>query len=322
MVKRAMAIGVATLLATALQAQDRPAAKPDLDAIMHADSAARRATYPKMPDTRGTGRYPAEKIVDPAFPDHVVYRPIDLDALGDRKLPVLVWGNGGCSPDGASARLFLAEIASHGYLAIAPGAIRSGPGAPPSTEPPSNKLGVDTTAEDVRAGIALAAAANAAPGRWHDRIDLTRVAVAGTSCGGLQALQLAGDPRIKAVVVLHSGIFADGSNPIEGMHVEKSLLETLHTPVLYILGGPLDVAYPNGTDDVKRIAHVPVFLADHPVRHLGTFAKPNGGNEAQVTLNWLDWQLLGDEKAAKMFTGAECELCTNPEWTVVRKGID
>jgi dienelactone hydrolase len=317
---------VGAMLATTgvVQAQDQaaPPAKPDLDAIMHADVAARQATYAKMPDTAGTGRYPAEKATDPAFPEHVVYHPIDMKALGERKLPVLLWGNGGCSGDGASARLFLAEIASHGYLVIAPGAIQSGPGATAPAAPPPTGLGVKTTSDDVRVGIDLAAKADAAPGPWHDRIDLTRVAVAGTSCGGLQALQLAGDPRIKAVVVLHSGIFVDGRNPIKGMTVDKSLLETLHTPVLYILGGPLDVAYPNGTDDVKRIAKVPVFLADHPVRHLGTFAQPNGGSEAQVTVDWLDWQLRDDDAAGRQFTGTDCGLCRNSEWTVVRKGID
>jgi dienelactone hydrolase len=320
MKKRVMMAGAAALFAAgAGQAQDRaaPAGGNELDAAMHAG-----ADTQVTPDTQGTGRYPAEKTVDPAFPDHVIYRPVDLDALGNRKLPVLVWGNGGCSSDGASSRLFLAEIASHGYLAIAPGAIESGPGAPPRTEPPSTKLGVDTTTADVRAGIDLAAAANKAPGPWHDRLDLSRVAVAGWSCGGLQALQIAGDPRIKAVIVLHSGIFADGSNPIEGMHVEKALLETLHTPVLYILGGRPDIAWPNGTDDVKRITSVPVFLADHPVGHGGTFNEPNGGSEAQVTVNWLNWQLLGDEKAGQMFSVPDCGLCTDPDWTVVRKGID
>jgi hypothetical protein len=44
---------------------------------------------------------------------------------------VLAWGNGGCAADGAGERFHLAEIASHGYLAIASGTVQSGPGAPP-----------------------------------------------------------------------------------------------------------------------------------------------------------------------------------------------
>ena len=41
--------------------------------------------------------------------------PKDLAALGAEKLGVVAWGNGGCSEDGASSRLHLLEIASHGY---------------------------------------------------------------------------------------------------------------------------------------------------------------------------------------------------------------
>lgn len=323
MAKMAMMVGLGAMLAGLATAQTTPPpGKPDLNAVMRADGMAAHAAAARMPDTPGTGRYPATKLVDPAFPDHVIYRPADLNALGARKLPVLVWGNGGCSADGASARLFLAEIASHGYLAIAPGKVLSGPGTVPAPIDPNAKLGVKTTAEDVRRGIDQAAAANADPRNpLYGRLDLTRVAVSGTSCGGLQALQLAGDPRIKAVIVMHSGIFADGSNPIEGLKVDKTLLKTLHTPVLYVLGGPLDVAYPNGTDDVAKIDHVPVFLADHPVHHVGTFAQANGGSEAQIVRAWMDWQLLGDARAATWFTGAKCGLCGGGEWTVTRKKI-
>lgn len=322
MAKWTAAVGIGALFMAGIAAAQ---VKPDLEAQMRADGAAQRQTYSRMPDTPGSGPYPAIKTLDPDFPGHVIYRPANLAALGSRKLPVLVWGNGGCSDDGAGARLFLSEIASHGYLAVAPGALLSGPGAAPAPPPAPGApaLAVRTTSEDVRRGLEQAMAANARKGSTlRGRIDLSRVAVAGHSCGGLQALQLAGDPRIKAVVVMHSGVFADGSNPIAGLKVDKALLKTLHTPVLYLLGGPLDIAYPNGTDDVARIDHVPVFLADHPVRHGGTFAQPNGGNEAQVVTAWLDWQLLRKPGAAAWFTGAKCRLCTDTEWTITRKKID
>jgi hypothetical protein len=63
-------------------------------------------------------------------------------------------------------------------------------------------------------------------------------------------------------------------------------------------------------------------VANLPVGHLATFAKPNGGVVASVSVDWLDWQLKGDERAAKRFTGAKCGLCTDPAWSVQRKGID
>ena len=207
------------------------------------------AAYHKMPDTPGSGPFAARKEEDPAFPGHVVYRPADLTRLGARKLPILLWGNGGCTDDGAAERLFLEEIASHGYLVLAPGTIQSGPGAPPALAPAPQApggLSVRTTTDQVHQGLDQALAANGAPGQWHDRLDLNKVAVGGYSCGGLQALAIAADPRIKAVVITHSGIFKDGGNPIRGMQIDKAALEKIHTPVLYVLGGKTDIAYPNG----------------------------------------------------------------------------
>src|SRR5690606_19338169 len=109
-----------------------------------------------------------------------------------------------CSGDGAGARQHLLQLASYGYVVIAPGTIRSGPGAPPRDPgarrgpDASGKLPpIETTFQDVRAGIDWALAENKRAGsRYHGRIDPAMVAVAGHSCGGLQALQLAGDPRV------------------------------------------------------------------------------------------------------------------------------
>lgn len=288
------------------------------------------APAPVLPDSRGLGPYPAIKEADPSLPGHVVYRPENLGAMGSLKLGVVVWGNGGCSGDGAGARHHLAQLASYGYVVIAPGTIRSGPGASPrEPRPPrgpdaSGKLPpIETTAEDVRAGIDWALAENARPGsRYYRRIDSKMIAVAGHSCGGLQALQLAADPRIRTVMVHNSGVFTDGSNPISGMTVDKSLLATLHTPVIYILGGPTDIAYPNGTDDFSRIEHVPAFLANLNVGHGGTFGQPDGGRVGLVSAAWLQWQLRGDAVAGRMFTGKDCTLCTDSAWTIERKRIE
>jgi hypothetical protein len=68
-------------------------------------------------------------------------------------------------------------------------------------------------------------------------------------------------------------------------------------------------------DDVERIGHVPVFLANLlGVGHGGTYWNPNGGKAASAVVSWLDWQLMGDRKAAKMFVGEDCGLCKDPAW--------
>lgn len=322
----------ATLIAAtaiAASAQVAPPANPAATAEAQALAQAQRAAAAAMPDSTGTGPYPAVKEMVASLPDHVVYRPANLAALGSHKLGILVWGNGGCSADGASARHHLAEIASHGYIAIAPGTIRSGPGAPPPTTAPrapgpAGQLPpVATISATLTAGIDWAVAENKrADSPFFGKLDTAKVAVAGHSCGGLQALEVAPDPRIRAVIINNSGVFADGSNPIPGITVTKAMLKRLHTPVLYILGGPTDIAYPNGMDDFKRIDTVPAMVANLDVGHGGTFGKPNGGPVATVAVEWLDWQLSGDKRAGARFTGKDCGLCTDPAWKVERKGIE
>ena len=76
------------------------------------------------------------------FPNHVVYRPTDLNKARRDKLGVYIFGNGGCSADGTSSRNHLLEIAAHGYLVIAAGTIPSGKpaaGAPPAPGAPGER---------------------------------------------------------------------------------------------------------------------------------------------------------------------------------------
>jgi hypothetical protein len=296
------------------------------------DPAARRAAmmaFEKVPDTAGTGQYPAIKEEIPTLPNHVVYRPKDLSHLGTEKLGVVAWGNGGCSADGASARLHLAEIASHGYLVIAPGKILSGPGSPPHEAPPLPAPGERrvvppnaTHTENLRESIDWALAENdRTSSPFYHRIDPKWIAVSGHSCGGLQALQIAADPRVRTVIIHSSGILAPGSSPNGEMDIGKASLDNLHTSVIYILGGPSDIAFPNGMDDFNKINNVPVFVANIDVGHGGTFREPNGGREASVAVSWLDWQLKGDTRAAARFTGADCGLCKDETWKVQKKGL-
>ena len=266
-----------------------------------------------------------------SLPNHVIYRPSDLNSLGHEKLGVLVWGNGGCSADGASARWHLEEIASHGYLAIAGGTILSGPGAPPTSDAASEPRprGADgmpaklpppaTSPALLLEAIDWALAENKRPeSPYYGRIDPRWIAVSGWSCGGLQALEVAADPRVRTVIIHSSGIFIK-SNPIPGMTITKDALNRLHTPIIYILGGPTDIAYANGMDDFARITSVPVFVANLDVGHGGTFMQPNGGQEASVAVSWLDWQLKGDRGSARRFVGPDCGLCKDRAWKVESK---
>jgi hypothetical protein len=314
-----LAIAVATACVTVATAQQP--APPPVDAA----AAERQAAINRRPDMPGTGLYPAMKEEVPSLPRHVVYRPKDLASLGRTKLGVVAWGNGGCSEDGASSRFHLLEIASHGYLVIASGRILSGPGAPPREPRPAAPAGQiappRTQVSDLTDAVNWALAENQRAGSpYFGRIDPAQIAYSGWSCGGLQALQVAKDPRVKTLVIHNSGVLNDGPNTtIPGMNVGKDVLTTLHTPVIYIQGGPADIAYANGMDDFNRISHVPAAIANLPVGHGGTFNEPNGGAAASVAVSWLNWQLRGDAQSAKRFVGEDCGLCKDTQWSLQRK---
>jgi len=279
----------------------------------------------------GSGRFPAIYEEDSSLPAHVVYRPKDLAGLKGEKLAIYAWGNGGCSADGTSSRNHLLEIASHGYLAIAAGTIPKGPPPPPAPAPPpgaaprapTGPLLVATPTAALREAIDWAIRENGRQGSpYYDRIATDRVAVSGWSCGGLQALNVAPDPRVRTAVIMNSGFFSAGASPITGIENDKATLGKLHTPVLYVLGGPTDIAYANGMDDYGRIANVPAAMVNIPVGHGGTYAQPNGGIAAEVVTAWLDWQLKGDQTAARRFTGAQCGYCADARFTLERKRLD
>jgi dienelactone hydrolase len=326
--RRILSVVAAALLGTAALAQQAPPG-----AAPGGPPAA-----PAGPDTPGTGAYPALKEADASLADHVIYRPRDIAAMGQQKLGVVAWGNGGCSDDAASTRFHLLELASHGYLVIASGKILSGPGAPPRPAPAAAPNGPAagppaagqprqlppprTSAAQLNQAIDWALKENARAGSpYQGRIDPKQIAVSGFSCGGLQAIAAAKDPRVTTAVFHNTGIFDAGASPMSGMEINKDALKSIHTPVIYILGGPTDIAYKNGMDDFQKISHVPVAVANIDKGHGGTYFQPNGGAAAQVAVKWLQWQLRGDEKAKAMFVGKDCGLCKDPEWKLEKKQI-
>lgn len=253
---------------------------------------------------------------DRTLATHTVFRPKDLSALGRKaKLPIIAWGNGACANSPWEHLNFLSEVASHGFLVVAIG--------PMPAEGQRGGAGGATKAALLTDAIDWAIAQNNdKSSQYYHRLDVAKIAVAGMSCGGLQTLEVSPDPRITTAMICNSGILGNPGGGMGGMpKLNKEHLEKLHTPTIYILGGEKDIAYNNGMDDFRRINHVPVFVANLPVGHGGTYMRPHGGDFAKVATAWFQWQLKGDKQAATMFEGESCGVAQMAGWKVEKKNI-
>jgi len=292
----------------------------------------------------GSGPYPAIIEGDPGVPGHTIYRPEDLGPFNkNNPLPVFAWGNGACMNSNTFYAPFLAEIASQGFLVVAIGPY-SAEGSSSGGGPGGGMMGGGiggTKSSQLLEALDWATAENARKdSKYYQKLDPSKFAVAGHSCGGMQALEVSADPRISTTLAMDSGLFAgglpkigppkteapkEGAPKLGGMRmalptIGKDHLQKLHSPVVYIDGGKSDMAYPNGEDDFARIDKVPIAIAHlDGVGHGGTYMQPNGGEFGKVAVAWLKWQLKGDETAEKMFAGSDCGLCKDTKWKFEKK---
>lgn len=130
-------------------------------------------------------------------------------------MPVFIWGNGACSADGTSARNYLQQIASYGFLVISQGT----PGGGGSTT-------VDRMTE------AVSWAANGAGGLYN--VNRSKIMVAGYSCGGTEAYAFINDNRITSIGISNSGYLSN-----------YDAARSIRKPIIFMLGGSGDIAYQN-----------------------------------------------------------------------------
>lgn len=264
------------------------------------------ATAPAAGPVLGTVREAAAGL-----PGHTIYRPADLDALPEGGVPVVAWGNGACSTSNLPISGFLTGLAAHGFIVVANGA----PDAlPVETQPESTVARPDLLV----AGIDWALG-GAGRDQLGARADPGRVAVAGTSCGGVEALLAGVDPRVGSVVGLNTGF---STTPRFGGH-DRSRLAGLHSPALLLNGGPSDVAYANSRADFAAMPVPSVLVEAAKAGHSGVTRGISEGDGDQqmivagiaLTADWLRFTLDGDERARTRFLGPGCGLCTPPDWT-------
>jgi hypothetical protein len=264
-------------------------------------------TESKPTDTKASGSGPHDVIVetnsDPGINKGTIFRPADLG--GKKKYPIFIWGEGGCSQNGLSNATAMAEIASHGYFVIADGTpngrgnIRMGSG------------NMEAMGMPMIAYIDWAVAENEKPcSAYYHSLDTEKISTNGFSCGGLMAIGTVGDPRITAWGVTSSGM----------ARVNDDFYDLVKKPVLFVEGGPSDIAYKGGTKGYENISKldVPVLWFSKEIGHGGDLFKPDGGDFTRIILAWLNWWLKGDETATGkgLLVGSDCPYCGDSAWEV------
>ena len=289
----------------------------------------------------GSGPYKAIMAEEKGLSAHLVYHPANLAALGTKKMPVVVWGNGSCLYAGNRYRQFLTEVASHGYLMITGGPMgivelevgpqsnpaSRGQGAADARPPQANASNVQgapqqrVTVPLLKEAVDWAIKQNSdASSKFHNKLDLNWIVVMGHSCGGGLAVQLATeDTRVNGLGIWYSGAGLAGARGND-----PSSLQKIKGPILLITGDDKnDIAYANGKSTFEAINHTPIFYGwQDELQHIGTFGAKNGGENGVLAVNWLNWVTRNDGNAAKMFKGSSCTLCKDPSWHIQKKRID
>lgn len=249
----------------------------------------------KVVEYGGSGRQKAVAVREKNLPDFVVYRPMNMDAAarGMRRLPVLVFCNGGCMDTSIGYENMLSDIASYGYVVVAIGELQMFAQHEKDQHTPSSmvKKALDWISQQ----------ATDPASAYYNKIDPDRIAAAGHSCGGAQVLANAADARLKTYIILNAGM-----GKMTMADADAKSLKNLHGPILYLVGGTSDVAWQNAQMDYKAIKKVPAVLADNTQSgHGGTYEQPNGGANARMVRAWLDWQLKGQKDNEKLFIGGD-----------------
>ncbi|MDH5672353.1 MAG: hypothetical protein OEZ06_09400 [Myxococcales bacterium] len=261
--------------------------------------------FPEVSDFSQPGPYTSTTLVNVGPGSiYTVYLP-QQDPPDGAGNPLVAWTSGG----GTSHAFYtlLPHLASHGFVVITSNTI---PGIG----------GEALLGEEIIAGIDWALAEHArAGGMLEGRLDTTKIASTGYSMGSLATFMIASDPRLTTTV------------HISGGNMVPERVQNLHAPAAFICGIPnpactdllsasCDIAGANCELDFEG-ADTQVFYATFESGHLGILTSPFMERINAMTTAWLRHYLMGDTTLAPMFFGDGCDYCSDPDWTVERKGF-
>jgi hypothetical protein len=231
---------------------------------------------------------PFETVQSDEGPECVVYRP---KVLGTGHPPI-VWGNG----TGAVVSVYEAAFqdwAKNGFVVAA--------------AKTSNGQGAGKALVDCLDHVMKTYAANVC----------ARAGASGHSQGGGGAIMAGRDPRIVATAPVQPYI----QQGYGGFDQASITTQAQGAAMLLLSGSADDNAVPaTHQKPVFDKTNAPVFWAtlsggDHYFSAYGL------SSYREIALAWFRLQLMGDEAERANFYGPSCTYCTNPKWTVSRRGM-
>lgn len=233
---------------------------------------------------------------------HTLFRPANANG----PLPVVLWGNGACRDAHFGYTAFLTGLAARGYAVIAVG----GPGE-------SSTTGESEQPERLIAALDWV--------EGQDQFDASKIATAGTSCGGLEALLAGADPRVGSILALNTGFWPEGRS--DKLKSSIADIDAVTAPTLILYGGDEDKAAENARANFDRTAAPTVLVSFEGVGHSGlTYGIREGDNDMGIIIEavalaagWFDMTLMDGSDA--QFVGEGCTYCGTEGFTVQSKGF-
>ena len=160
-------------------------------------------------------------------------------------------------------------------------------------------------------------AANRA-GPYGGKLDMTHLIVGGNSCGGISSINLsAKDKRPDAIYVLTGSSIG----PSAGQPEVAALMSQIKIPILYIVGGPEDIARKAANMDYDAMpAGVPAVVIE---RASGDHILVSNNAEvhvdaAEIGLLWFKAALDKDQAAITTLTTKACAPCDPKVWPTIK----
>jgi hypothetical protein len=265
---------------------------------------------PASANASGSGPHQVtvETNSDPGIKEGTIFRPADLRTA--EKYPIFVWGEGACTENGLANSAAMGEIASHGYFVVADGTPNG------TVNRTMDRAQLAAMGAPLMAYIDWAIAENdKSCSAYYQSLDTTKIAANGFSCGGLMSQAMVLDARVTTWGVNSSGMAG----------AAQDFYDMIHTPVLFVEGGPNDMAYDGALEGYNAISKltVPVLWFSKDLGHGGDLSTARGGDFTKIDLAWLNWWLKGDETATGkgLLVGASCPYCNDSAWEYKSKNI-